>query len=207
MKRVGGPGEEVEAVPRYVRLKLNETFKFKCVRCDMCCGTGPNVSLTGYDVVRIARFLRMGWKSFLKAYVNVIVADIFVFMSIKGEHGKCPFLHYKPSGETLCTIYPARPLRCRLYPLTIESVKPDHVYLDSFCPGAGKGGDRKPPEKLVKQYAWELKSHYARLAKLVLEEGLEPIQALEKHIEALWSEAEKNPNWANLDYIESLGAT
>lgn len=198
---------EPNAMSRYARLRLSETFKFKCVRCDMCCGTGPNVSLTGYDVVRMAKFLQMSWKSFLRAYVNVIVADIFVFMSIRGEHGKCPFLHYKPSGETLCVVYPARPLRCRLYPLVVESVKPSHVYLDSFCPGVGKGGEKRPPERLVKHYVWELKTYYSRLTKLVLEEGLEPLQALENLLEALWSESEEKPDWANLDYIESLGAT
>jgi len=138
--------EETRVMPRYIKLKLNEAFKFKCVRCDMCCGTGPNVSLTGYDVVRMAKLLRMDWKSFLKAYVNVIVADIFVFMSIKGEHGKCPFLHYKPSGETLCIVYPARPLRCRLYPL-VYSVDSKRVIVDPECPRS-----KSIDEKLIKRY-------------------------------------------------------
>jgi len=31
---------------------------------------------------------------------------------------QCPFLKYKPSGESYCQIYKIRPLNCRKYPRT-----------------------------------------------------------------------------------------
>jgi len=193
-------------VARYERLGLDSGFRFKCVRCDRCCGTGPNVSLTCFDVVRMARFTDTEWRGFIKLYVNVIVADVFPFMSIRGVGGRCPFLHEGGEG-TLCVIYPARPLKCRLYPLVLAGVRPESLYLDKYCPGVGVGPLVKPPERLIKHYSWELRSHYTRLSRLVLEEGLEPLEALEELLEEAWREAEEGAEWADLDYIESLGAT
>ena len=192
---------------RYRRLGLGELFRFKCIRCDQCCGTGPNVSLTCFDAVRMARFLDMGWRGFLKLYVNVIVADIYPFMSIRGRGGRCPFLHSSPSGETLCIIYPARPLKCRLYPLVLTAPRPDALYLDQHCPGVGRDGERRPPRRLLEHYAWELGEHYQRLSRLLLEEKLEPLEALERLLDQAWREAAGGARWADLDYIDQLGQT
>ncbi len=32
----------------------------------------------------------------------------------------CPFLKFKPNGESYCSIHPFRPLNCRIYPRTEE---------------------------------------------------------------------------------------
>lgn len=189
---------------RYRRLGLNERFRFKCIRCDKCCGTGPNIALTVFDVIRMARFLRIHWREFLKNYVNVIIADLFPVMALRGdEKGHCLFLAYKPSGETLCTIYPARPMRCRLYPVIVESLSPSHVYLDPECPGIGEGGEVRVPRRLLAQYLWERREHYARIHRL-LGSGLEPLEALEKALEDAWREAEEGAKWADLDWLEGL---
>ena len=194
---------------RYLRLSVNRLsgVRFRCVRCDLCCGTGPNIALTVFDVVRMARFLRIGWRRFLKAYVKVIVADLIPFLSLRGdERGRCLFLYYKPSGETVCTIYPARPMRCRLYPLLVESLDGETVYLDTACPGVGQGGELRVPRRLLDQYIWERREHYRRLFRLVVEEGLHPLEALERVLEEAWREAEAGAKWADLDYLASLGA-
>ncbi len=189
---------------RYIRIPRRAVFRFKCIRCDKCCGTGPNIALTVFDVVRMARFLRIHWRAFLKNYVNVVVADIAPFMALRGDSaGKCLFLAYKPSGETLCTIYPARPMRCRLYPVVVESLNPSHLYLDPECPGLGEGGVVAVPPRLLDQYLWERREHYARLYRL-LSQGLEPLEALEKLLEEAWREAENGAEWASLDWLESL---
>ncbi len=193
---------------RYVKLAVGRPtgVRFRCIRCDMCCGTGPNIALTVFDVVRMARFLRIGWREFVKAYVKVIVADVIPFMSLKGdERGRCLFLYYKPSGETVCTIYPARPMRCRLYPILVEQLDTSVVYLDTVCPGVGQGKELRVPRRLVEQYVWERREHYRRLTRLILDEGLHPLEALEAVLEEAWREAEKGAKWADLDYLESLG--
>ncbi len=194
---------------RYLKVKISNAvnIRFKCIRCDFCCGTGPNIALTVFDVVRMARFLRMHWREFVKRYVKVIVADVVPFLSLRGdERGRCLFLYYKPSGETVCTIYPARPMRCRLYPVLVEELRADVVYVDTACPGVGQGSPLKVPHRLVEQYVWERREHYRRLFRLVVEEGLHPLEALERVLEEAWREAEEGARWADLDYIEGLGS-
>ncbi len=193
-------------MPRYKPINPDEPFRFKCVRCDFCCGTGPNVSLTVFDVVRIALFLRIEPRTVLHNYVKVIVADLFPFFSLRDKgNGECVFMERKPSGETLCVIYPARPMRCRLYPVIVESVKPRRLYLDLMCPGVGRGEETRVPRGLLEQYVWERREHYRRLTRLILEEGLEPLEAVDRLVEEAWREAREGARWANLDYIEGLG--
>ncbi len=188
-------------------MKAGGAFRFKCVRCDFCCGTGPNIALTVFDVIRIARFLRISWREALERYTRVIIADIIPFIALRDKgNGECIFLERKPSGETLCVIYPARPMRCRLYPVIIEALGENGMYLDLECPGIGEGDEVRVPERLARQYIWERKEHYRRLLSLILDEGVEPLAALEKVFEDAWREAEKGAKWADLDYLESLGS-
>lgn len=193
-------------MPRYQAISVDGSFRFKCIRCDFCCGTGPNVSLTVFDVVRMARFLRLDPIEFLKRYVKVIVADLIPFFSLRDKgNGECVFMERKPDGETLCVIYPARPMRCRLYPVIVESVKPRRVYVDLMCPGVGQGPEVKVPKRLLEQYIEERRRHYQLLYRLVFEEGLEPVEAAERAVREAEREAKHGAKWADLDYIESLG--
>ncbi|MET1100905.1 MAG: YkgJ family cysteine cluster protein [Pyrodictiaceae archaeon] len=172
---------------KYIPITPHTRFRFKCLRCDKCCGTGPNVALTVFDIVRIARFLKIHWNEFLKNYTRVIIADMLPFVSLKGdEKGRCPFLSYKPNGETLCVIYPARPMRCRLYPIIVESVSPLRLYLDPKCPGIGEGSEVVIPLNDLKKYIKERREHYRLLYELIFVEGLEPLEALERAIERVW---------------------
>jgi Fe-S-cluster containining protein len=154
----------------------------------------------------MARFLRMEWRIFLKNYVKVIIADLVPHMLLRGDsRGRCLFLAARHDGTTLCVIYPARPMRCRLYPMLVESLRPRRLYLDPRSPGVGQGPEKPFPEKLVEHYIAERRRHYQLLYKLIVDEGLEPLEALYRALEEAWREAENGAEWANLDYIESLG--
>jgi len=200
--------EELEEyTKRLIPLEAGARYRFRCTRCGRCCSGGPNVALTVYDVVRMARFLRMGWRSFLRGYVKVIIADLFPHMLLRGdERGRCLFLAVKHDGTTLCTIYPARPMRCRLYPVLVESLRPRRVYLDPRSPGVGQGPEKPYPARLLAQYVEERRRHYRLLSRLIVEEGLEPLEALYRALEEAWEEAEKGAKWADLDYVEALGS-
>ncbi len=177
------------------------------MRCDLCCGTGPNVALTVFDAVRMARFLGLGWREFLARYVRVIVADVLPFLSLRGDGaGRCLLLHTKVTGETVCVAYPARPMRCRLYPVLVERLGGGEAVVDAACPGLGRGPPLRVPARLYEQYVWERREHYRRLHRLVVEGGLHPLRALEEALEAAWREAEEGAVWADLDYLESLGS-
>ncbi|BEP18283.1 hypothetical protein PYJP_16350 [Pyrofollis japonicus] len=200
--------EYEEYTARLIRLRASDMFRFRCTRCGRCCSGGPNVSLTIFDVVRMARFLEIDWKSFLKGYVKVIIADLMPHMLLRGDDkGRCLFLAEKPSGEKLCVIYPARPMRCRLYPVLVEDLSGKHVFLDPRSPGVGQGPERPLPRKLISHYIWERREHYKRLYKLIFDDGMAPLKALYKSLEDAWREAEAGAKWADLDYLESLGST
>ncbi len=191
---------------RYTPIPPQGSFRFECIRCDFCCGTGPNVSLTIFDIVRIARFLRIHYRDVLRSYVKVIVADLVPFFSLRDKgNGECVFMERKPSGETLCVIYPARPMKCRLYPVIVESLRPRRVYLDNMCPGVGRGRETRVPRRLLEQYLEERRRHYEIVLRLVME-GFEPEEVVETALEEAWREAERGARWADLDYIESLGS-
>lgn len=197
-----------EYTKRLIPVKPGQPIRFRCTRCGRCCSGGPNVALTVYDVVRMARFLRMHWKQFLRGYVKVIIADLIPHMLLKGdERGRCLFLATRHDGTTLCVIYPARPMRCRLYPLLVESLQPKTLYLDPRSPGVGQGPPRPQPERLIRQYIEERRRHYRIIHQLVVEQGLPPLQALYKALEQAWQEAENGAEWADLDHLAALGST
>ena len=83
-------------------------------------------------------------------------------------------------------IYPARPMRCRLYPIIIESLKADKIYLDPKCPGLGEGNELKAPRREIMEYIVERRKHYEILYKYIIGEGMEPLEALKKALEELW---------------------
>ncbi len=56
----------------------------------------------------------------------------------------------------------------------------------------------------MKQYYWEVRRHYEKLHELIFDRGLEPLEALEKLIDEVCAEAEENPKWASLEYLDSL---
>ncbi len=196
-----------EYTSRLIPLAYPGRYRFRCTRCGRCCSGGPNVALTVYDVARMARFLRMEWKSFLRGYVKVIIADLWPHMLIRGdERGHCPFLAWRHDGTSLCVIYPARPMRCRIYPVLVESLKPTRFYIDPRSPGVGQGPEKPLPTRLIEAYIEERRRHYTLLHRLIVEEGLEPLQALYRALEEAWQEAERGAEWADLDRLAKLGS-
>jgi Fe-S-cluster containining protein len=193
----------MSAGPAFRKVYQGTTVRFNCIRCDVCCGTGPNVSLTIFDVIRMAAYVNINWKQFLEIYVDVIIADILPFMKLSGiGKGRCPFLRFDNKGKTYCTIYNARPMKCRLYPYIVMSPSSQVLYIDEKCPGIGEGSKVRVNQEFLKRYQNELKEHYKRLHKLVIDEGLEPLEALYKALDDAYHEAKSGAEWFN---IEELG--
>ncbi len=173
-------------IDRYIKLRMDSTFKFKCTRQGKCCKGGPNVSLTVFDVIRIAKYLNKHWSDLIPTYIKVIIADMVPFLSLRGIRDECIFLRHNDDGTVFCEIYPVRPMRCRLYPLLPSAPGADYVYLDPKCPGIGSGPERRVPKEAFEKYYEEVKEHYKLIMKKVLDEGLEPRDALEEVLDELW---------------------
>jgi len=194
------------------RISIDEPFNFSCIRCDVCCGTGPNVSLTIYDVVRMAKALDVDAKTFLRLYTKVIIADLIPHISLAGdENGRCVFLGFQKNEKeeiTFCKIYEWRPMRCRLYPVLPIKLGLDHVELDEKCPGLEEHGGKKAfvPRELLKKFNEEVKKHYDILFKKIIVEGKEPMQALDESLDELVYEVKNNSGvrWVSPDYLGEL---
>jgi Fe-S-cluster containining protein len=165
----------------YIRVSRGEKVQATCLRCGRCCH-GPNVSLTAFDICRMANFLDVDWRELRGKYVRAVIADVIPIPILQSVNGVCIFLVM--SDRPTCTIYPARPMKCRLYPFfSYSPAKPDLICLDECCRGVGVGEPEDPPWTLLSQYHLELKFHYTKLYQLIFEEGCEPLQALEKLID------------------------
>jgi Fe-S-cluster containining protein len=190
---------------RYLTLYRGDKIRYRCQRSGRCCSTGPNVALTAYDICRIAKYMGVDWRELRGKYIIAIIADMLAIPALRGMgDGKCVFLEYV-NGIPTCKIYPARPLRCRLYPfIPATPSNPNKIYVDPYCPGVGVGEEVEPPWKLLEEYYEEVRKHYTRMYELVFKEGYEPLEALEKLIDEVCEEAKKNPDWLKPEYLDKL---
>lgn len=111
-----------------VRLDPSDNFRFRChkgVSCWNVCCHGADVTLTPYDILILAR--RFGVRP------GQLVADYAVpaihpgsglpvaklVMTGKDGKGPCVFM----DDDAGCTVYDARPVTCRYYPLGLGAIK------------------------------------------------------------------------------------
>lgn len=166
----------------------SEKVKFTCLRCGGCCSSGPNVTLTVSDVCRIARYLGVDWRKLTGEYMYVIIADYIPVVVLRGINSKCVFLKYVDNTPT-CTIYPARPMRCQLYPfLPIALSENSRLEVSTKCPGVGRGELVEPPWSVLEKYFNEVKQHYKILYEYIFTSGLEPLKALENLLDKFCSQ-------------------
>jgi Fe-S-cluster containining protein len=109
-------------------------FSFRCQRSGNCCARPDGAVRVGpADVARIAAHLGMTEAAFRSRYVAASghrLAD--------GLGHRCPFL--EDGRHTRCTIYPARPERCRSWPFWDEHRDPRALAAAARgCPGIALG--------------------------------------------------------------------
>jgi len=129
--------------------KTDDLF-FGCTpdsNCGNLCCCGINQNLTGYDILRLSRFKNISTETFLKRYTfsytgkqtHIPVVSLF---EQPDKENACIFL------DSLCTVYDARPLSCRLYPVargvskdkrTGRIIEHFAVINEEQCTGFGKG--------------------------------------------------------------------
>lgn len=170
---------------KHLIIRKGERIRFKCIRSGTCCTSGPNVSLTSFDLCRISRYLKKPWRELVGRYVNIIIADYYPVITLKSIGlNVCVFLEYSEVDGTYipsCSIYPARPMRCRLFPfIPVSPGNSNAVYVSTICPGVGKGSEVEPPWSTLEQYLSEVRRHYELLHELIFDKGYEPEKAIEE---------------------------
>jgi Fe-S-cluster containining protein len=113
-------------------LVRTSAFAYRCGRCSRCC-SGKRIPLDPYEVARIAEELGLSTTETLEKYTDHGGALLAV-----RDGDVCVFL-----GANGCTIHPARPLACRLYPLGRRVAGPGEERFAVVAEDAGCEGDTK----------------------------------------------------------------
>lgn len=88
-----------------------DTFRFRCQRDGGCCADPPGLHPS--ELSEIAAYLGMTKQNFLSSYCEI--KPPYVLLRKEGYLG-CKFLS-RDNGIASCSIYEARPYRCRARPL------------------------------------------------------------------------------------------
>ncbi len=111
-----------------------EGIRFTCQKgCTRCCEVTGFVYITEDDLRRAAAFMGMTAAAFERKYVY---RTRHLLRLRKPRGSQCHFLH---AGG--CTIHPAKPTQCRLYPFWPELVEQRRAWERerTVCPGIGQG--------------------------------------------------------------------
>jgi uncharacterized protein len=111
-----------------------DALRFRCVSgCTNCCTRKGYVYLTGEDLHRAAKFLGLSPEEFENRFVYRTRHLLRLRIP---RHASCHFL--KDGG---CSIHPAKPTQCRLYPFWPELVENPREWEKErrICPGIGTG--------------------------------------------------------------------
>jgi hypothetical protein len=109
-------------------------LRFECqAGCTNCCNVRGFVYLSESDVLRAAAFLKLSPEQFETQFVTRFAHTIRLRKPLDSQ---CHFLR-----DNGCSIHPAKPTQCRLYPFWPELVEDRKAWRDAgrSCPGIGKG--------------------------------------------------------------------
>lgn len=128
-----------EGSPRY--LERDAPFPFRCAGCGGCCRQRGDIVLSGYDLYRLARQMRLPPKIAARAFCKVYIGQVSRLpvahlAPAPAEGGNCPFL---TGGR--CAVHEARPLACALYPLGQEIGREGQVRYYFQNTGCGEAPD------------------------------------------------------------------
>jgi Fe-S-cluster containining protein len=138
--------------PELLPIEEEETFRFAChgkVPCFNHCCRDLNQALTPYDVLCLKNYLKVSSREFIRTYAVMYTGPStgLPVVSLRfgdDEEKRCPFV---TSGG--CSVYPARPSSCRIYPLA-RALRRDRsdggisehfaVFRESHCRGFEQPG-------------------------------------------------------------------
>jgi Fe-S-cluster containining protein len=113
---------------------MTQALRFECQPgCTECCRQKGFVYLAEADVVRAAGFLGMPVPEFERKYVYRTRNRMRLRVP---RDASCHFLR-----EGGCSIHPAKPTQCRIFPFWPELVASRREWARTarYCPGMGKG--------------------------------------------------------------------
>ena len=126
----------IDFVTESAPLASGEEFCFDCnndCKCFGDCCRKAFVFLTPFDIIKMKKQLGISSSEFLEKYTAMPSSSEFPFpaLMLRNENEQCLMI----DGD-VCSVWDARPLACRMYPLAIlpENSK-FHLMTDDFCEG------------------------------------------------------------------------
>lgn len=113
---------------------MAQALRFECQPgCTACCTQRGFVYLTESDLARAADFLGMTAAAFERQYVYRTSKRMRLRVP---REAQCHFLR-----EGGCSIHPAKPTQCRIFPFWPELVESRREWKKTarYCPGMGRG--------------------------------------------------------------------
>ena len=113
---------------------MAQALRFECQPgCTACCTQRGFVYLTESDLARAAEFVGMKAAAFERRYVYRTSNRMRLRVP---REAQCHFLR-----EGGCSIHPAKPTQCRIFPFWPELVESRREWKKTarYCPGMGKG--------------------------------------------------------------------
>ncbi len=109
-------------------------FAFKCKKCAFCC-TIEKIVLYPFDIMNICSHLNIPTSEFLDNYASFLFDDNGILRCSLRTNPICKF------NKKTCTIYEARPVRCRTFPVGryFEDGKTIYLLPDKGCTGFESG--------------------------------------------------------------------
>lgn len=103
---------------RLSKRALTETIRerFVCERCGNCCRGEGVVQIDDEQAQRIADFLGLSKRSFLRKYAKPVLDGFHWLKELNNEERWCVFLEQDAEGRFACTINPVKPDQCGTYP-------------------------------------------------------------------------------------------
>jgi len=135
---------------------MAQGLRFECQRgCTECCRQRGFVYLTEQDLQRAAAFLGLSPEAFERKYVYR-TRRLLRLRAPRDAH--CHFLNVDG-----CSIHPAKPTQCRIFPFWPELVESRRKWRKTaaYCPGIGKGPLIQITD--AKRDASEMRQNYPQL--------------------------------------------
>jgi len=113
-------------------------LSFECTQCGNCCSGAPGyVWATKEEIRRISEFLGRddGWLE--SKHLRRVG---FRYSLTEKRDGDCIFLK-RDGKQTMCSIYPVRPLQCRTWPFWRQNLRSPDAWNTAHetCPGINHG--------------------------------------------------------------------
>jgi len=147
--------------------RISKLMRVQCTQCGACCRK-PVVEVTHYDVLRLSKFTSIPPPRIIKFYRPDEIEEDgedrsewirlsygMRFMGLRKRNGRCIFL----SKEKKCTVYPVRPLTCRIFPLSVvideekgcvDGLDLSDIVIDRFIRCRHRYGEERPLKEFIR---------------------------------------------------------